>query len=497
MDGLRGRMRRDALSGVLTMRMFREACRQPSQVLVSLAMKHLGEQGLTEKYRFIQQTGEGPIAARFQCIRLGDDSREVLTATVIHERWSADPVYRAKMQQAGDVMMRLDHPNVAGVDRVMYFNGRIAFIGQQNCGITLRDVHALGVDMPFRAIVDVGSQVAAALASEVGRTLGSDDGTTVMHRDLKPDSIEVMADGSLKVHGFSPALTAAEEASLDTQGMSLGSYTYMAPERRFLEPDRLTTPIYSLGSILFEMVCGEPVGRGKIAADQHREFVAERLQVFRAALEPVAKHSQRVEAVVHLVGQMLSFYHEERPSAETVQAALSGASEDIDQVSLVGWSLLNVAALTSRRNLKFASRPQDPLVGTVVVPTLKLANTFEPLDADTGVVPDIVRPGLPVNAPAPAQFGAAPSGLWESDIPKRYRDAAPSRPAVTGTQTPTPLRRTLGGGQGYQTPQSPRRDQAPNAQGGGSLNTMYLVWAISILVFVVGLGALIVVFFSG
>ncbi len=83
---------------------------------------------------------------------------------------------------------------------------------------------------------------------------------SVIHRDIKPENI-LLHDGRPVVadFGIALALSAAAGGRMTETGMSLGTPHYMSPEQATAEKDLTSrADIYSLGSVLYEMLTGEP-----------------------------------------------------------------------------------------------------------------------------------------------------------------------------------------------------------------------------------------------
>jgi serine/threonine-protein kinase len=119
-----------------------------------------------------------------------------------------------------------------------------------------------------------------ALCRQVGGALAAAHGKGIIHRDLKPDNIFIVADPDTlegertKILDFGIAKLAndvPDQASVTRTGVMMGTPTYMAPEQckgaGQVDP---RADLYSLGCILFEMVCGRPPfvaeGAGEVMA---------------------------------------------------------------------------------------------------------------------------------------------------------------------------------------------------------------------------------------
>jgi len=113
----------------------------------------------------------------------------------------------------------------------------------------------------------LGIDEAVGIATEVADALDYAHRHGVIHRDIKPENI-LLHDGRAMVADFGIALavSAAAGGRMTETGMSLGTPHYMSPEQATAEKD--LTPrsdVYSLGSVLFEMLTGEPPHTGASA----------------------------------------------------------------------------------------------------------------------------------------------------------------------------------------------------------------------------------------
>ena len=119
-------------------------------------------------------------------------------------------------------------------------------------GETLRDKlnreTQLGIDEAVRITIDVADALDYAHRHNV------------IHRDIKPENI-LLHDGRPMVADFGIALavSAAAGGRMTETGLSLGTPHYMSPEQATAEKDLTNrSDIYSLGSVLYEMLTGEP-----------------------------------------------------------------------------------------------------------------------------------------------------------------------------------------------------------------------------------------------
>src|SRR5205814_253742 len=111
------------------------------------------------------------------------------------------------------------------------------------------------------------------LARQVASALHAAHAKSIVHRDLKPDNVFLLPEPELacglraKVLDFGIAKLADEgSSSVKTRtGTLMGTPTYMSPEQcRGAGAVDLRTDVYSLGCMMFEMLCGRPpfIGEG-------------------------------------------------------------------------------------------------------------------------------------------------------------------------------------------------------------------------------------------
>jgi eukaryotic-like serine/threonine-protein kinase len=226
-----------------------------------------------------------------------------------------DGVGRERVQREAQAMGRLGaHPQIVSVFDLGEEDGQPFIVTELMGGgdveglIEKADDHRL----PFERILEIGLETARGLefAHEKG----------IVHRDLKPGNVWLTADGRAKIGDFGLAV-AVDRSRLTQAGMMVGTVSYMPPEQAMGGEVGPRSDLYSLGAMLYEMVCGRPPFLG----DESVAIIGQHLNA-----QPVAPSWHRPEcpqALEALVMRLLEKDPEKRPASATeARTALASVS---------------------------------------------------------------------------------------------------------------------------------------------------------------------------
>jgi serine/threonine-protein kinase len=215
---------------------------------VAITLPALAE-ALQDRYTLERELGRGGMATVY------------LATDIKHKRSVALKVLRPELAQTLgperfkreiELAARLQHPHILSVHDSGETAGQLWFTMPFVEGESLRDRLNRQKQLPIEDALQITKQAAQAL--EYAHQHG------VIHRDIKPENILLTADGSALVADFGIArASSGSEDRLTSTGFAVGTPAYMSPEQasgeRELGP---TTDVYSLGSVLYEMLVGEP-----------------------------------------------------------------------------------------------------------------------------------------------------------------------------------------------------------------------------------------------
>jgi serine/threonine-protein kinase len=178
---------------------------------------------------------------------------------VLHPHLAEDTAFLERFRREAVAAARLSHPNVVAVFDTGVDGGLVYIVMELVRGKTLRELLvAQGALGPARA-VQIAAQVADALDYAHGQG--------IVHRDVKPANVLIADDGRVKVadFGIAKAVSAAlgssafgSSADLTQTGAIVGTAKYLSPEQVNGQPQDRRADVYSLGVVLYEMLCGRP-----------------------------------------------------------------------------------------------------------------------------------------------------------------------------------------------------------------------------------------------
>lgn len=207
--------------------------------------KYTGKK-LDGRYEIRELIGVGGMANVYLCYDTIDD-REVAIKILKDEFLNNDDFIR-RFKNESKAIAVLSHPNIVKVIDVS-FGDMIQYIVMEYIdGITLKEYIALQGVIDWKETLHLTTQILKALqhAHENG----------IIHRDIKPQNIMLLQDGTIKVTDFGIARFSSTATRTMTEH-AIGSVHYIAPEQARGEMTDGKADIYSVGVMMYEMLTGK------------------------------------------------------------------------------------------------------------------------------------------------------------------------------------------------------------------------------------------------
>ena len=233
---------------------------------------------LADRYRIERELGQGGMAT----VYLAEDLKHKRKVAVKVLKPELAAVLGAeRFVQEITTTAALQHPHILPLFDSGTADGFLYYVMPFIDGETLRD--KLNRETQF------GVDEAVKIASDVADALHYAHSHGVIHRDIKPENI-LLANGRPMVADFGIALavSAAAGGRMTETGLSLGTPHYMSPEQATAEKEiTARSDVYSLASVLYEMLAGEPPHGGGSAQQIIMKIITETPQPVTARRKSV------------------------------------------------------------------------------------------------------------------------------------------------------------------------------------------------------------------
>ncbi len=201
------------------------------------------------RYKFIEKIGKGA----FGTVLLMEDTvvEERLILKFLNPNVSSDEEMMKRFVHELRYSRKITHKNVIRIYDFLYIQGNYAI------SMEYFPSHTLGGEIVNEKAVELKRAVKFGIDIATGMAVAHQVG--IVHRDLKPANILIDNDSLLKIVDFGVAAAQSQgDTQLTKTGYVIGSPKYMAPEQILGKKVDERADVYSLGVILYEMLCGIP-----------------------------------------------------------------------------------------------------------------------------------------------------------------------------------------------------------------------------------------------
>ena len=275
---------------------------------------------LEDRYELLEQIGSGGMAVVYRAM----DNRlnRYVAVKIMRQELASNGKFRHRFQTESQAIAMLNHPNIVNVFDVSHSDSVEYIVMELVNGQTLKQY--------MRAQGRLGTRQMLNFSLQIAKALGHAHSKGIVHRDIKPQNILLVEDGTIKVADFGIADLQSEVP--DVENEAIGSVHYISPEQARGLPVDARSDLYSLGIVMYEMLSGQLPFDG----DDDRAIALKHLSAVPTSLREIdPKIPKELEAIVM---KAMAPYLEERyqtadaliEDLEKFRKTISGAFEAPD-----------------------------------------------------------------------------------------------------------------------------------------------------------------------
>ena len=208
---------------------------------------------LDNRYEILERIGTGGMAIVYKakCHRLN----RLVAIKILKSDLAQNEEFRRRFNAESQAVAQLSHPNIVSVYDVSRGGDMEYIVMELIDGITLKQYMEKRGQLNWRESLHFITQIMRGLSHAHSRG--------IIHRDIKPQNIMVLRDGSVKVADF--GIACLENAAQTLTQEALGSVHYISPEQARGDRPDARSDIYSSGVVLYEMLTGRLPFEGESA----------------------------------------------------------------------------------------------------------------------------------------------------------------------------------------------------------------------------------------
>lgn len=239
----------------LTAADFQQLCRKHleiSQIITEIIGTRLGNQrqdALFSRslhgYEIHRRLGRGGMSIVYDAVQTKTGRRVALK--MMSHRLAFDDYARAWFRSEAETVASFDHPNIP-----RHYDLFDAFA---TSFMAIEFIEGIGLDALIRRCDIIDEESVLRIASQVGHALRYAHENRIVHRDVKPGNCMIDCGGTVKLLDF--GLSVPIRKSLMTEGVIVGTPSYMSPEQFEGRPAEPESDWFSLGCTVFELITGE------------------------------------------------------------------------------------------------------------------------------------------------------------------------------------------------------------------------------------------------
>mgnify|MGYP003336722290 FL=1 len=328
-----------------------------------------------ERYEILEILGEGGMAFVYKARDM--QLERFVAIKTLKPNYVNQETFVDRFKREAKTAANLNHPNIVqifdwGIEDEPYF------VMEYIEGNTLTSIISKNRTISLSDILFIGAQVSSGLHAAHQKGL--------VHRDIKPGNIMITPDGKVKVTDFGIVSLQNEESDITKTGSILGTASYISPEQAQGKPVSIESDLYSLGTVLYELITGRAPFSGDSpisTATKHLTEKPEKPSLYRRDLP------KGVESAILRLLEKASY--DRFKSAEDLRATLLQQRKALQSEQ----TRENLVDLTNPKvKLRFTLPALIISVGVVIGTVWTLTQVFDGLPVDGGAPTLIEIPDL-------------------------------------------------------------------------------------------------------
>ena len=328
-----------------------------------------------ERYEILEILGEGGMAFVYKARDM--QLERFVAIKTLKPNYVNQETFVDRFKREAKTAANLNHPNIVqifdwGIEKEPYF------VMEYIEGNTLTSIIAKNRTISLSDILFIGAQVSSGLHAAHQKGL--------VHRDIKPGNIMITPDGKVKVTDFGIVSLQNEESDITKTGSILGTASYISPEQAQGKPVSIESDLYSLGTVLYELITGKAPFSGDSpisTATKHLTEKPEKPSLYRRDLP------KGVESAILRLLEKASY--DRFKSAEDLRATLLQQRKALQSEQ----TRENLVDLTNPKvKLRFTLPALIISIGVVIGTVWTLTQVFDGLPVDGGAPTLIEIPDL-------------------------------------------------------------------------------------------------------